>query len=70
MTDSLSVTSAFCFFTAEREEIEQKDKRPTPSMYFSNRGSVLTRRIPGIEQVYNIKLTFNLFSFIDCFFCC
>ena len=47
--------------SAEREEIEQKEKRPSPSMYFSNRGSVLTRRIPGIEQVVIFKLMFILF---------
>jgi len=43
--------------SAERDEIEQKEKRPTPSMYFSNCGSVLTRRIPGIEQVTALKLS-------------
>jgi len=42
--------------TTEREEIEQKEKRPSPSMYFANRGSVLTRRIPGIEQVAMLTL--------------
>ena len=31
--------------------MEQKDKRATTSMYFSNQGSVLTRRIAGVEQV-------------------
>jgi len=44
------------FLTTERENIEQKEKRPTPSMYFANHGSVLTRRIPGIEQVAALYL--------------
>jgi len=47
--------------------MEQKDKRPTPSMYFSNRGSVLTRRIPGIEQVTTLRFTLicSLLSFVS-----
>jgi len=54
--------------TTEREEMKQKDKRPAPSMYFSNRGSVLTRRIPGIEQVAALTRTLrSLFvSHISC----
>jgi len=47
--------------TTEREEMEQKEKRPAPSMYFSNHGSVLTRRIPGIEQVAALKLALSFF---------
>ena len=45
----------------EREEMVQKEKRPTPSMYFSNSGSVLTRRIAGTEQVSLCFLSSVLF---------
>jgi len=64
------ISACLFILTTEREEIEQKEKRPTPLMYFSNHGSVLTRRIPGIEQVATLNFTLCLFYFISCFKCC
>jgi len=58
--------SSLCFIvvSTERQEMEQKQKQPTPSLYFSNHGSVLTRRIAGIEQVAALIITLCLF-FLD-----
>jgi len=61
-----SLCKLCCFVVAtERLEMEQKQKQPTPLMYFSNHGSVLTRRIAGIEQVATLKVTLYFFWYRD-----
>jgi len=47
--------------------MEQKQKRPTPLMYFSNHGSVLTRRMAGIEQVATCLFYFLIVSHNKCY---
>ena len=52
-----SLSCSVC--TTEKEEMEKRLKRPTSSIYTANSGSVLTRRIPAIEQVCSIMICYR-----------